>query len=133
MENRDRGMTLIVKTVTRLTAGLIMIYGIFTVLKEHSSPGGGFAGGVIIALAFINLVLAFGKDQIAERIDERKGLIALTTGALVFLILSTFSFLGLRISTLPLFCDIAVMLMVSAGLYLAFLILITLISKRERR
>ncbi|MFA5275278.1 MAG: MnhB domain-containing protein [Candidatus Omnitrophota bacterium] len=133
MENRGRGMTLIVKTVTRLTAGLIMIYGIFTVLKGHTSPGGGFAGGVIIALAFINLVLAFGKDQISERIDERKALIASTSGAVIFLILSTFSFLGLRSGALSNFCDIAIMFMVAAGLYLVFLVLITLISKRERR
>jgi multicomponent Na+:H+ antiporter subunit B len=126
-------MTFIVKIVTRLTAGLIMIYGIFTVLKEHFSPGGGFAGGVIVALAFVNLVLAFGKDHLAERLDESKALAATAGGAVVFLILSTFSFFGFRLKVLPLFSELAVMVMVAAGLYLVFLILITLISKREKR
>ena len=133
MENKTRGMTLIVKTVTRLSVGLIMIYGIFTVLKSHTSPGGGFAGGVIIALAFINLVLAFGKGEFAEKVDETKGLALSASGAAVFLILSSFSLLGRQCAELTAFCDVAVAVMVCAGLYLIFLVLITLISKREKR
>ena len=133
MENKTRGMTLIVKTVTRLSVGLIMIYGIFTVLKSHTSPGGGFAGGVIMALAFINMVLAFGKGEFSEKVDETKGLALSASGAAVFLILSSFFFLGKRYAELTVFCDVAVAVMVCAGLYLIFLVLITLISKREKR
>lgn len=133
MENKTRGMTLIVKTVTRLSVGLIMIYGIFTVLKAHTSPGGGFAGGVIMALAFINMALAFGKGEFAEKIDEAKGLALSASGALVFLILSSLFFLGGRYAQFTVFCDLAVAVMVCAGLYLVFLVLITLISKREKR
>lgn len=59
-----QGMTLIVKTITRLTVGLILLLGIYIVLEGHSSPGGGFAGGVIIALGFVHLVLAFGKESV---------------------------------------------------------------------
>ena len=40
------GMSVIVKTVTRLTVGLIFLYGIYIVLHGHLTPGGGFAGGV---------------------------------------------------------------------------------------
>lgn len=47
----DKGMTLIVKTVTRLTLGFILLYGIYISLNGHISPGGGFAGGVIVALS----------------------------------------------------------------------------------
>ena len=135
MKDSPRGMTIIVKTVTRFTVGIIIIYGIFTVLKGHSSPGGGFAGGVIIALAFINLILAFGRGEVAEKVSEAKGLIFSTVGITVFFILSVFSFLGLhsRRARLSAFCDIALALMVSAGLYLMFLVLITLVSKREKR
>ena len=133
MENKTRGMTLIVKTVTRLSVGLIMIYGIFTVLKSHTSPGGGFAGGVIMALAFINMVLAFGKGEFSEKVDETKGLALSASGAAVFLILSSFFFLGKQYAELTAFCDVAVAVMVCAGLYLIFLVLITLISKREKR
>ena len=62
---RDRrtgeGMTLTVRTITRLTVGLILLFGISVAAGEHASPGGGFAGGVIIALAFIHIILGFGK------------------------------------------------------------------------
>jgi len=46
-KEHEKGMSLIVKTITRLTVGLILLYGIYIVLHGHVSPGGGFAGGVI--------------------------------------------------------------------------------------
>ena len=52
MSKEPQGMSLIVKTITRLTVGLILLFGIYIVLHGHLSPGGGFAGGVIIALSF---------------------------------------------------------------------------------
>lgn len=58
----DTGMTLIVKTVTRISVWLIILYGSYIILHGHLTPGGGFAGGVIIALAFLNVLLAYGKD-----------------------------------------------------------------------
>jgi multicomponent Na+:H+ antiporter subunit B len=58
----NTGMTLIVKTVTRISVWLIILYGIYIILHGHLTPGGGFAGGVIIALAFLNVMLAYGKE-----------------------------------------------------------------------
>lgn len=57
-----KGMTLIVKKTTQLIAGLVFLYGIYVVLHGHLTPGGGFAGGVIIAGSFILLTLAYGSD-----------------------------------------------------------------------
>ena len=57
-----KGMTLIVKKTTRLIAGLVFLYGIYVIIHGHLTPGGGFAGGVIIAGSFILLILAFGSD-----------------------------------------------------------------------
>lgn len=65
MHNQD-GMTLIVKTVTRISVWLILLYGAYIVFHGHLSPGGGFAGGVIIALAFLNILLAFGRNFVTE-------------------------------------------------------------------
>jgi len=58
------GMSTIVKKVTQLVAGLIFIYGIYIILHGHLTPGGGFAGGAIIAGAFILLILAFGSSAL---------------------------------------------------------------------
>ena len=57
-----KGMTIIVKKTTQLIAGMIFMYGIYVIAHGHLTPGGGFAGGVIIAGAFILVTLAFGSD-----------------------------------------------------------------------
>ncbi len=57
-----KGMTVIVKKTTQLIAGLVFLYGIYVIIHGHLTPGGGFAGGVIIAGSFILLILAFGSD-----------------------------------------------------------------------
>lgn len=66
---QSSGMTLIVKTVTRVSVWLIILYGIYIILHGHLTPGGGFAGGVIIALAFLNLMLAYGRDFIKKWVN----------------------------------------------------------------
>lgn len=58
---QNSGMTVIVKTVTRITVWLIILYGIYIILHGHLTPGGGFGGGVVIALAFLNVMLAYGR------------------------------------------------------------------------
>jgi multisubunit Na+/H+ antiporter MnhB subunit len=59
---KDEGMTLIVKTVTRITVWVIILYGFYISIHGHLTPGGGFGGGVIIALALLNVLLAYGRD-----------------------------------------------------------------------
>ncbi|HTZ11524.1 MAG TPA: MnhB domain-containing protein [Candidatus Margulisiibacteriota bacterium] len=136
MNNNHRGMTLIVKTVTRLTVGLILIYGIFIVLEGHIGPGGGFAGGVIIALSFIHLILAFGKEAVLKKLDQERALFFASLGGLAFLLFISF---GLRQShrsfggsenfslfsagPIP-FYEIASSVLVGAGLFAVFLVLI---------
>ena len=58
----NNGMSIIIKTVTRLSVWLILLYGIYLILHGHLTPGGGFGGGVIIALAFLNVMIAYGGD-----------------------------------------------------------------------
>lgn len=60
------GMTLIVKMVTRLLTGFIIVFGFYLALYGHVTPGGGFSGGVVIALALILTLLAFGKKFVDE-------------------------------------------------------------------
>lgn len=59
------GMTEVVKVVTRMMAGLMFVFGAYIVLHGHLTPGGGFAGGVVIAGAFVLTVLAFGAGRTA--------------------------------------------------------------------
>jgi multicomponent Na+:H+ antiporter subunit B len=144
MKNNQPGMTLIVKTITRLTVGLIIIYGIYIVIRGHISPGGGFAGGAIIALSFIHLLLAFGKDEVLKKINEQRALIFASSGALAFLFIANLGFRGLRISAseghfkvfsaglIPLY-DIAASVLVGAGLFVIFLALVLLVEEKEEK
>ena len=67
-----KGMTIIVKKTTQLIAGMIFMYGIYVITHGHLTPGGGFAGGVIIAGAFILITLAFGSD-VLKLVKEELG------------------------------------------------------------
>ncbi len=142
MKNNQSGMSLIVKTVTRLTAGLILIYGIYIVLNGHSIPGGGFAGGVILALSFVQIMLSFGKDAVLKKLSQKRDLTLASVGALVFLFLATLNFMqnnylkehyNISNAGLASFCDVAIALMVACGFFAIFLALVLFISKRERR
>ena len=62
----EAGMTVIVKTITRVILWMILLYGIYIILHGHLTPGGGFGGGVIIALAFLTMMLAYGREYTAK-------------------------------------------------------------------
>jgi multicomponent Na+:H+ antiporter subunit B len=57
-----QGMTIIVKKTTQLISGMVFLYGIYVIVHGHLTPGGGFAGGVIMAGSFILLILAYGSE-----------------------------------------------------------------------
>jgi multicomponent Na+:H+ antiporter subunit B len=84
---REPGMSMIVRTVTRWLKGPILLFGIYIVLYGHITPGGGFGGGVIIASAFILIMLALGarnglgtfSKRVASRLDS--------VGLLIFLLI----------------------------------------------
>lgn len=141
------GMTLIVKTITRLTVGLILLYGIYIVLHGHVSPGGGFAGGVIIALAFVHLMLAFGRDTALSKISMKLASNLESLGALLFLSIALIGFFGgsfflnilgkgtpfhlLSAGTIPL-SNIAISIKVGMGLFAIFLALVVLEKSKEK-
>lgn len=58
------GMSNIVKQVTKILTGVIFMYGIYIIVHGHLTPGGGFAGGAILAGAFILLILAYGSNAL---------------------------------------------------------------------
>ena len=64
------GMTIIVKTVSSWVKILIFLFGMYIILFGHISPGGGFAGGVILASSYVLLMLAYGKDFAEENLPS---------------------------------------------------------------
>lgn len=61
-----KGMTIIVKTIASWVKVLIFLFGIYIILFGHLTPGGGFAGGVILASSYVLLMLAFGREFVQK-------------------------------------------------------------------
>jgi multicomponent Na+:H+ antiporter subunit B len=58
---------LIIRTVCRGLAPFIQLFGLYVIMHGHSSPGGGFQGGVILASSFILLAIAEGRETAGRR------------------------------------------------------------------
>ena len=67
--------SIVVKTVCRLLAPFIQMFGLYVIMHGHSSPGGGFQGGVILASSFLLLAIGYGVTAVKRRLSLR----ALTT------------------------------------------------------
>ena len=88
------GMTEIVRNTARLIAGFIALFGIYIAATGHISPGGGFAGGVILAASGALVVLAFGRTVVTGALTEENCHVWDAAGALGFLAIALLGFLA---------------------------------------
>jgi len=95
MKNKPDGMTLIVKTTARWLAWVTLLYGFYLILHGHVGSGGGFAGGLMIALSFIHLLLAYGRNYLYGRINMEWMRNLMAGGIFAFLLIG---WLGLLIA-----------------------------------
>jgi len=138
------GMTIIVKTVSSWVKVLIFIFGIYITLFGHLTPGGGFAGGVILACSYVLLMLVFGREFTEKNLSLSLVSKLDCTGAILFIAIALcgllygagfffYNFIQQQIyagepfdlvsaGTIPL-SNIAICLKVGASLFLVFMIL----------
>ena len=83
--NQREGMDLVAKSVTGWLKGFIFLFGVYLVLHSHETPGGGFAGGIIIACAFILFTLAEGQRTGMKILSKNIAAKLASVGALLFL------------------------------------------------
>ena len=83
-----KGMSEIVKKVAQLMGGLIFVYGMYIITHGHLTPGGGFAGGALVAGAFILLILANGSDYVKLKQQEEGSSVVESSAVLMALILA---------------------------------------------
>jgi multisubunit Na+/H+ antiporter MnhB subunit len=86
------GMSPIVQTVARFVKVFILLYGIYLTFTGHLTPGGGFAGGVVIASLYILLTLAYGKKFSLKYFPKRLAGSLDSAGALIFLLVAVLGF-----------------------------------------
>jgi multicomponent Na+:H+ antiporter subunit B len=141
-----RGMSPITKTVVGWIKGIVFVFGLYIIFYGHLTPGGGFAGGVILALVYVMMCLCCGKENALRKMPLAAASELDSVGALMFLIiawLGMFSVLGSKFfgnyiakvnpglpfhlfssGTIPL-CNIAIAIKVGASLFLVYMILVT--------
>ena len=138
IQNNKHGMTPIVKTIVRFALGIMVIFGAYIILYGHLTPGGGFAGGVILACGYIILTLAFGKEISLRKMGNEAASILDNLGALAFILIGIFGFTAgfffknfldhgrlfdlWSAGTIPL-CNIAIGIKVTASLFAVFIAL----------
>jgi len=137
-----RGMSLIVKTVTRLITSLILLFGIYVVLHGHLTPGGGFGGGAIISGSLVLLFLAYGSEEAKNEMKKWYASLGESLGIFIFwffsmlgIFLGDYFFLNIFEKGKPFhlfsagiipFCNIAIGIEVGVVLFAIFIILAVL-------
>ncbi|MCM8814423.1 MAG: hypothetical protein NC931_00335 [Candidatus Omnitrophica bacterium] len=141
-KSKQQGMSIIVQTVARWTKGYIFLFGVYLTFYGHLTPGGGFSGGVVIAVTFVLLTLAFGKERALSKLGKVLASVLDCSGALLFLLIAALGILfggaffanfiekrfpsaNFRLfsaGNLPL-CNISIAIKVGASLFMIFIIL----------
>ena len=83
-----QGMTLIVKKISQIMAPSIFVLGFYVISHGHLTPGGGFAGGVLIAGCFVLLILAYGSEKAKSLIYKERASLIESSGIFVFLFIA---------------------------------------------
>ena len=86
-------MSPIVKKVTQLISGIIFLYGIYIITHGHLTPGGGFAGGAILAGAFILIVLSYGTNVLKLITEEEGSSLIESLAILAFILMASIALL----------------------------------------
>ena len=85
MNMEESGMSLIVKTTSRLLFPFMFLFGVYVILHGHVTPGGGFPGGVIIASAIGLIILSYGLETAEKEVGEFYVEVSESLGALVLI------------------------------------------------
>ena len=61
----------ILQTAARLLMPLLLLFGVFLLLRGHNQPGGGFVGGLVVAASFVLYAIAFGVEAARQALLVR--------------------------------------------------------------
>lgn len=133
----EQGMSVIVQVVARWLFGLVILFGLAVAFYGHVSPGGGFAGGVIVACGFVLATLAFGGRRGPAAWLRKHASTLDADGALAFLLIAFAGYAGgaflaswvrqnpalfeVGSSTFIVLLNLAILLKVGAGLFAGFI------------
>jgi len=77
---------IVVSSVSRLIVPFIQLYGLYVIFHGHLSPGGGFAGGAIVASSMILYGISFNLEAGSRKIGPNVSSLLESGGALWYLL-----------------------------------------------
>lgn len=74
----------VIQMLCRMLIPLMQVFSLYVFAHGHSSPGGGFQGGCIMAAAFILIVIAYDLREAKRRFREKALLVFCCLGVFVY-------------------------------------------------
>jgi len=81
---KQRYQSIIVQTVCSLLIPFIQLFAIYVIIHGHYGPGGGFQGGVLLAVSVILQRLYLGKAVSYRKFPPTLAIVAAAIGMLIF-------------------------------------------------
>ena len=81
---KQRYQSIIVQTICSLLIPFIQLFALYVIFHGHYGPGGGFQGGVLLAVSFILQRLYLGKDVSYRKLSPQLALAFAAIGMLIF-------------------------------------------------
>jgi multicomponent Na+:H+ antiporter subunit B len=75
-----------VRVVAALAIPFILIFGVYVIAHGHYGPGGGFAGGVVLAVGVVLARLTTAPDLLGRAIPPAAAVWSMLTGMALFLL-----------------------------------------------
>jgi multicomponent Na+:H+ antiporter subunit B len=88
-------MSKIVRNVTNLVYGFVIIFGYYIIVHGHLTPGGGFQGGAVVASAFALLLISYGPKNTKKYLNQNFFMLLESVGLTMFI---GVAFLGLGVT-----------------------------------
>ncbi len=79
-----RDQSIVIRIVVRSLVPFVQLFGLYVIMHGHSSPGGGFQGGVILGASFILLSIADGIDEVRRRFSLATMTLYTSTGVILY-------------------------------------------------
>jgi len=81
---KQRYQSIIVRTVCSLLIPFIQLFALYVIIHGHYGPGGGFQGGVLLAVSIILQRLYLGREVSYQKFPPKLALALAAIGMLIF-------------------------------------------------
>ena len=83
-----------VRVVAALAMPFVLVFGVYVVAHGHYGPGGGFAGGVVLAVGVVLARLTVDRELVERCVPQATGLVSMVVGMSLYLMSAFLPLLG---------------------------------------